>query len=43
MKFNFLEQMCEKSCETSSVFTPEKLHELNEAGFIIGGSLGLRL
>ena len=41
MKFDFKEKIC--CYETSSVFTSEKLHELNEAGFIIGGSLALRL
>jgi len=45
MNLEFLEELsnCRQSNETSSVFTPEKLHELNEAGFIIGGSLALRL
>ncbi len=42
MNFEFKE-FKEEGTETSSVFTSEKLHELNSAGFIIGGSLALRL
>ena len=34
---------CLQNTDTNSTFTPQKLADLNDAGFIIGGSLALRL
>jgi len=38
-----LDSLCLQNTDTNKVFTPQKLAELNNAGFIIGGSLALRL
>jgi len=35
--------LCDQNTDTNKVFTAQKLADLNEAGFIIGGSLALRL
>jgi len=35
--------LCEQNTDTNTAFTAQKLADLNEAGFIIGGSLALRL
>lgn len=42
-EYLLIDSICQQNTITNPVFKPKKLAELNDAGFIIGGSLALRL